>query len=115
MELQRLRNLIVDIHEISIDKVEFDTDAAIQKGYAFAEIEEVEQIIKHTPKTTQKSIDIQFEISWFCIGKQMTPKFFYLEEAGIVYLFFPEQLRYYMVLEEQLTEKLGDIYNCFSL
>ena len=111
MELQRLRNIITDIHQQSIKEVDFDTDIALQKGYSVKEKEEVEQIILNTPKQTPKYKDVQMSILRFCFGRQVLPEIYFIEEAGMVYLFFPEQGKYFMVYEEQLSLRLEEIYS----
>jgi hypothetical protein len=110
MELHRLRCLINDIQEQTIDKVNFDTDIAIDKGYTSEEKQEAEQIIIHTPKQTPQYRDVRFAILRFCFGRQILPEILYIEEARIVYLFFPGQGKYFMVYEEQLSDKLTEIY-----
>jgi hypothetical protein len=110
MELNKLRNLIIDVQELSINKVNFDTDIALGSGFTEDEKREAEQIIIHSPKQTPAYKDVQMTILRFCFGRQVLPEIFYIEEAKLVYLFFPRQGKYFMAYEEELWLRLEEIY-----
>jgi len=109
---QRIRNLIIDIYTTNGDKVLFDTDDALLKGYCEEEKKQAEDIILANPGSNDQFLSIKNKLSFLFRHSKIEPKIFPLPEVKLVFIYLYELNVMFHINEEQLEDRFQNEMTC---
>ncbi len=109
ISLQRLRELILDIHSFVELGVEFDTNKALELGYSETEIEIASKILAINQNSSLNNL-FKSKIL-FCnpdFQSKKTVYVYYVMLAKLIFVFDEESDIYSHIFEEDLEEKVRE-------
>ena len=101
--VERMRQLIIDMHRNEGVAIIFDTKLAQEKGYTGDEILLALDIIDRAPE-----VDILFNnaMSAYYKDSGIVPRIYYIREIGLVFFYFYEADCFYYCYREQVPESI---------
>ena len=114
ISLQKIRELLLDVHSPSERGVVFDTDNAIELGYSPEEIAFAERIIPIEPDRTLMSL-FKREIIFCNLDKSFTCGIVYIAMAKIIFIIEADGSECDHIFEEDLETKVTEMKNFVQL
>ena len=114
ISLQRIRELLLDIHSPSERGVVFDTEKAPELGYSAEEIAFVERIIPIEPDRTLMSL-FKREIIFCNLDKSFSCGIVYVAIAKIIFIIEADGSECDHIFEEDLETKVAEMKDFINL
>ena len=106
---EKVRNLLLDIHTVDHEGIEFDTDRAVELGYTSKEINAAETIITTNNNWSLRAEEIREQIIMLCFWKAIKPVIYYLNDVKLIFIFDISLGIYSYMFEEELEDKMRKV------
>jgi hypothetical protein len=105
--IERMRQLLIDMHKNEGPTIIFDTKLAEKKGYCTDEILSALDIIERTPDNDE--LMKAALLGYYKDKDDLLPRIFYIREVGLLFFYFYATDQFYYGFREQVPQCIDEV------